>query len=131
MSRILFDTTFLVDLERGRVDPMEALLDEDDAAVPAIAIAELEVGVRLGPDRHRTFRRDFLERILEAMPVVPYDLGVAREHGRLLAHVRSLGRPRGHHDLMVAATAAATGRSVVSSDESAFVDLPGVSVLGS
>lgn len=130
MTRLLFDTTFLIDLERGRVDPVEVLLDEDDAAVPAIAIAELEVGVRLASDRHRTFRRDFLERVVEAMPIVPYDLEVAREHGRLLAHVRSLGQPRGHHDLMVAATAAATGRSVVSSDERAFVDLPGVAVLG-
>jgi tRNA(fMet)-specific endonuclease VapC len=52
---------------------------------------------------------------------------VAAAHVRLPAHVRRIGRPRGAHDLIIAATAAATGRTVLSSDASAaFADLPGV-----
>ena len=47
-------------------------------------------------------------------------------HAQLLAHVRRTGRPRGAHDLLIAATAAATGRTIVSDDTTAFEDLPGV-----
>lgn len=37
-------------------------------------------------------------------------------------------RQRGAHDLIIAATALATGRMVVSSDRMAFADIPGLSV---
>ena len=56
------------------------------------------------------------------------DLQVARVHGALLAHVRRTGRSRGAHDLIIAATAAACDRIVVSADATAFADLPGVAV---
>lgn len=44
----------------------------------------------------------------------------------LLAHARRTGRPRGAHDLQIAATAAATGRLVLTTDRRAFDGLPGV-----
>jgi predicted nucleic acid-binding protein len=58
---------------------------------------------------------------------------LADDTGRptLAAFVRSVrrtGRPRGAHDLIIAATAAARNRLVVSSDSTAFADLPGVPV---
>jgi tRNA(fMet)-specific endonuclease VapC len=46
----------------------------------------------------------------------------------LLAHVGRTGRARGAHDLIIAATAAARDRFVVSTDSAGFADLPGVSV---
>jgi hypothetical protein len=42
--------------------------------------------------------------------------------------VRQAGRPRGAHDLIIAATARASKRTVVSSNLTAFADLPGVTV---
>ena len=131
MTRLLLDTTFLVDLERGGVELHEAILDEDDVAIPAVAVAELETGVHLASEHRRAPRQAFVDRIVESVEVVPYDLEVAREHGRLIAHPRRSGRRRGHHDLMVAATAAASDRVVVSADQGAFEDLPGVAFLGS
>ena len=56
------------------------------------------------------------------------DLVVAEAHAELLAEVRSQGRPRGAHDLIIAATARASGRTVLSADGTAFSDLPGVEV---
>lgn len=68
--------------------------------------------------------------MLATLPVEDYTVDVATEHARLLAHARRVGRPRGAHDLIIAATAAATGRTVVPADASAaFGDLPGVDVL--
>jgi tRNA(fMet)-specific endonuclease VapC len=56
------------------------------------------------------------------------DLDVARLHALLLAHVHRSGRPRGAHDLVVAAAALARGRVVVTAERSGFSDLPGVAV---
>jgi tRNA(fMet)-specific endonuclease VapC len=53
---------------------------------------------------------------------------VARAHARLLAHTRRTGRRRDAHDLVIAATALARGRIVVTADEGGFTDLPGVAV---
>lgn len=46
----------------------------------------------------------------------------------LLVAVRKAGRQRGAHDLIIAATALSTGRTVVTSDRQGFDDLPGVDV---
>jgi tRNA(fMet)-specific endonuclease VapC len=58
-----------------------------------------------------------------------YDLAVARVHAKLLAHIRRTGKPRGAHDLLIAATAAASGRIVVTSDVASFDQFPNVDVL--
>ena len=65
---------------------------------------------------------------MTSLPVIPYDLSVAHEHAFLLTAVRRVGRPRGAHDLLIAATARATQRAVVTADAPAFDDLPGVEV---
>lgn len=128
MTRLLLDTTFLIDTERGDAELDGLIADEDDVAVAAITIAELRVGVLLADQRRRADRAAFLEMVRGAMPVVDYDLGVAGVHADLLAHERRSGRPRGAHDLIIAATARATGRHVVTADSEAFEELPGVEV---
>lgn len=125
MTRLLLDTTFLVDAERG-LDLDAAIDDEDDLAVAAVTIAELLVGVLLASDEARSQREAFVREIAEALPVVDYDSAIATEHAELLASVRRAGRPRGAHDLIIAATARATDRVVVTADAAAFAGLPGV-----
>ena len=66
---------------------------------------------------------------MASLPVIGYDLDVARAHTELLLAARKAGRPRGAHDLIIAATARSTNRTVISSDQSGFDDLPGVVVL--
>lgn len=102
--------------------------DEDDVAIAAISVAELAVGVELAEGRRRTRRERFVAAILDSVSVEPYDLGVAEAHGGLLAHARRTGRPRGAHDLIIAATARARDREVVSADVDGFASLPGVTI---
>lgn len=118
----------LIDVERDRID-LDALVDDDDEpAVAAITIAELGVGVEIASGRRRAARRQFLGEVVATLPIIGYDIEVARAHTILLVDVRKRGMPRGAHDLIIAATARATGRTVVTSDRAGFVDLPGVSV---
>ncbi|HEX3708120.1 MAG TPA: PIN domain-containing protein [Mycobacteriales bacterium] len=128
MARLILDTSVLVAAERDRGYLNRLIADEDDVAIAAVTAAELLVGVELADDIHRSARSAFVRSVLETVPVEDYDIAVARAHASLLAHSRRLGRSRGAHDLMIAATAAARDRVVVSADESAFADLPGVAV---
>ncbi len=124
----MFDTTFLIDAERSSVALDDIIDDDDDVTMAAISIAELRVGVLLSTDKWRVSRLAFLEEILQVVPVLDYDRAVAEAHAELLVHVRREGRPRGAHDLVIAATAKAASRTVVSADAAAFANLPGVEV---
>ena len=130
MTLLLLDTTFLIDRERGAAGDAEVEIigDDDDVAVAAVSIAELRVGVLLADDRNRQARAAFVDDVVSEIPVLPYDLTIAEAHAELLATVRVQGRPRGAHDLIIAATARATNRTVVTADPSAFADLPGVTI---
>ena len=127
--RLILDTTVLVTAESGSARLDDLLEDDDDVAIAAITAAELLVGVELADATRRQAREAFVGDVLATIPVEEYDLEVARAHARLLAHVRRTGRPRGAHDLIIAATAAATGRTVVGSDAGGFDQLPDVAVL--
>ena len=70
-----------------------------------------------------------MDEVVASIPILDYDLAVARTHANLLAFVRRQGRPRGAHDLIIAATALAANRILVSADTTAFDDLPGVAVI--
>ena len=126
MSLLLLDTTFLIDAERGGVDLDDAIDDADDVAIAAVTVAELLVGVRLASGKRRDGRQVYVEEILESLPIIAYDRNVAIEHAELLVAVREQGRPRGAHDLLIAATARATDRTIVTADQDAFTDLPSV-----
>lgn len=126
MTRLLLDTTFLIDAERTPAVLDELIEDDDDAAIAAITVAELQVGVLLADDRHRQARQSFLDQVLASVPILDYDVEVAAAHAQLLVHVRELGEPRGAHDLIIAATARSSGRTVVTADQAAFDSLPGV-----
>ncbi len=125
MSRLLLDTTFLIDAE---VSPaaLGLIEDDDDAAVAAITVAELEVGVLLADGRRRAAREKYVDKVVATVPVLHYDREVARAHAELLVHVRRRGEPRGAHDLIIAATARSARRLVVTADRAAFEGLPGV-----
>lgn len=127
MARLILDTGALVALERTDADDDELLGDDADVAIAAITAAELLVGVELADDTHRTDRETFVAGVLDRVQIIAFDLTVARHHAQLLAHVRRTGRARGAHDLQIAATARASDRTIITTDRSAFVDLPSVS----
>ena len=129
MSLLLLDTTFLIDAERGDVTLDDAIDDDDDIAIAAVTVAELLVGVRLAFGKRRDARQFYVGEILESLPIIAYDRNVAVEHAELLVAVRDQGRPRSAHDLLIAATARATDRTIVTADQEAFADLPGVATV--
>lgn len=128
-QRLIFDTTALIDFERGRLD-RETFAD-DDIAIAAVSVAEFKVGVELArTDRQRAARQRVLADVLEAVGVLDYGTATALSHASLLASARRSGTPCGAHDLIIAAHAIEHDRIVVGRDAGArFGDLPGVRTL--
>ena len=127
--RLILDTNVLIAYERGAID--RAAFDEDELAIASISVAEYRVGIELaGTPERAADRARALAAITSVIDVMDYTAATAAHHGRLLAHVRRSGTPRGAHDLIIAAHAAETGRTVVSADAKArFNDLPGVAAI--
>lgn len=126
VERLILDTGVLVALERGREIPADVLPDDGDIVIAAITASELLVGVELADSRRRATRRATVDAIVDAFDVVPFELQTARHHAVLLAPARRSGRPRGAHDLQIAATARATGRILLTTDQTTYDNLPGV-----
>jgi tRNA(fMet)-specific endonuclease VapC len=127
--RLILDTNVLVAYERGTID--RAALDEDELAIASVSVAVYRVGIELAETPESAAERArALATITSVTDVMDYTAATAAHHGRLLAHVRRSGTPRGAHDLIIAAHAAETGRTVVSKDAKArFNDLPGVTAI--
>jgi tRNA(fMet)-specific endonuclease VapC len=108
------------------------LLDYGDEpiAIAAVTASELLHGVHRAVEPSQRSRREaFVERLLEALPVLPFDLVVARAHARLSAQLAMTGVTVGSHDLLIAATAVAVGYDVATRDERSFPRIPGLNVL--
>jgi predicted nucleic acid-binding protein len=124
--RLILDTNVLIAYERGGIN--RAALDADELAVAALSIAEYRVGIELADTPARAAERArALVAITSAVEVLEYTEATAACHARLIAHARRTGTRRGAHDLIIAAHAAQTDRTVLSFNAKArFCDLPGV-----
>lgn len=119
--RVILDTGVLISIERGKLN-VDAVLGADDAVIATITAMELLVGVERADVAHREARATHVESLLSSLPIEPYDLDVARIHARLAVEAMSKGKPRSAYDLMIAATAAATNRALLTTDASAGFD---------
>lgn len=129
MARLILDTNALIQLDRHGTAALH-ISESDDLAIAAITLAELRHGVLAADAARRPARAQFVDDVEETLEVLPYTRSTAAAHAALLDHVRRAGRPRGAHDLIIAAHAKQTGRLVVSLDVKArFGDLPGVETI--
>ncbi len=126
MARLILDTNALIQLDRHG-ERVTGISESDDIAIAAVTLAELRHGALAADTSRRQAREQFIQDVEETIEVLPYTRSTAAEHAALLDHVRRSGKPRGAHDLIIAAHARQTGRQVVSLDVKVrFSDLPGV-----
>ncbi|HEX5109744.1 MAG TPA: PIN domain-containing protein [Vicinamibacterales bacterium] len=126
----LIDTSVLIAIERGELDL--ATIREDDAeelAIAAITASELLHGVhRLRGAVARTRAERFVEHLLDVIPVIPFDLDVARIHARIDAELSAAGAAVGDADLMIAATAVWIDYRIATRDLRSFPKIKGLTV---
>ena len=122
----------IIAIERGRLDPalLRDIDDDEPIAMAAITASELLHGVhRLTGAVARTRASRFVEQLLDSIPVIPFDLDVARVHARLDAEFSAKGTPVGDADLMIAATAVWLDYRVATRDLRSFSRIEGLDVV--
>lgn len=126
----LIDTSVLMAAERGQLDLAAVRRDGDDeVAVSAITAAELLHGVERLRGARRVRAERFVETLLDRVPVIDFDLPIARVHALLSADLAERGTPVGAHDLIIAATAVALEYRVATRDMKSFPRVEGLRVV--
>jgi predicted nucleic acid-binding protein len=127
----LIDSSVLIAAERGELalDAFTARYAEEDVAISAVTASELLHGIyraKTAGQRHR--RQAFVEGLLAQLPVIAFDLTVARVHASLWAGLAKRGVAVGERDLMIGATAIAKNYAVATRDGRSFSKIPGLDV---
>ena len=124
---ILLDTSIFIALERSRLafDAVAALGADETAAIASVSVSELLVGVyRANTDERRKKREAFVEGILDAIPILPFDGKAARVHARLVADLTIIGTPIGSNDVVIAAIALANDCTILTHNIREFMRVP-------
>ncbi len=123
----LFDTDAISELLRPR--PAARYLEwlagvpRKDQLTSAVVIGELFKGAFRSRNRERHLQ-NIEQRVLPAVTVLPYDVGVAREFGAVRAHLEDRGEPLADADLQIAATALRHGLVLVTGNLRHFERVP-------
>ena len=128
---LLIDSSSLIAAERGEID-LETLLGNDldeEVAMSAISASELLHGIHRVKGGMKQARAErFVQRLLDAVPVVPFDLDVARVHARVGAELAAKGIAVGAHDLIIASTAVTLDFAVATRDLRSYPRIAGLNL---
>ena len=112
MSAILDTSVVIASDEEGRLNLPAT------AAISVITLGELRAGVLRARDPDvRAARARRVRLVRAAFAALPVDEEVAERYGEALAAARDLGRTAKATDLIVIATAAASGRTLYTLDQ--------------
>jgi tRNA(fMet)-specific endonuclease VapC len=126
---LLIDTSVLVALERAQSPESLQEMGDEPSFLSAISASELLHGVERAVDEARRARRQaFVERVLDTLPVLPFDLDAARVHARIWARLLGRGEVIGSHDLIIAATALSRDLRVLTRNTREFSRVDGLSL---
>lgn len=129
---LLIDSSVFMTLERRglTLGALATVAPDVPAALAAMTASELLVGVLRADTPERRQRREaFVEAVLSMVPVVAFDLRVARIHAQVWAQLMASGQTLGAHDLSIAATALAHGYTVLTDNLRDFRRVLGLRVL--
>ena len=127
--RYLLDTNVVSDLVRnpqGTIARRIAEVGEDTVCTSVIVAAELRFGAAKKGSERLTAQ---LERVLAAVPILPFEEPAAAAYGELRAHLEAAGSPIGGNDMLIAAHAIASACTVVTDNEREFGRVDGLKVV--
>jgi tRNA(fMet)-specific endonuclease VapC len=124
--RFLLDTNIVSDLVRaphGRVTRHIVRVGEEHVGTSIIVAAELRYGAAKKASSRLSIQ---LEKILDALHVVPFETPADTVYGELRARLERAGRIIGANDLLIASQALALGCIVVTDNEHEFSRVAGL-----
>ena len=128
---IILDADVIIRGEKGTFDlrAWVASRPNDQFEIAAISVAELWHGVERATGRHRAKRQEYLQTILNSLPVIPYTEQTAYEHARIWAGLEAAGKMIGFYDVIVAAVALERGSAVATFNKKHFAQVQGLTLI--
>lgn len=127
----LFDTDALSEPLRRKPLPAYiawlAGIPREEQFTSAVSVGEMYGGAFRSAERERHLR-NIEERVLPAVSVLAYDVGVARLYGEIRAMLEDAGRKLPDADLQIAATAIHHDLELVTGNVRHFGRVPGLKV---
>jgi tRNA(fMet)-specific endonuclease VapC len=126
---VILDSSEIIALERNRgiVESLVAGREDEPFGISVVTVAELLHGVERADTETRKIRRQaFVEKVIESIPVFPFDIGVARIYARIWASLMQRGFTVGAHDLIIAATAISLDYTVITANRRDFEKIEGL-----
>jgi tRNA(fMet)-specific endonuclease VapC len=126
---VILDSSEIIALERNRgmVENLVAGREEEPFGISVVTVAELLHGVERADTETRKVRRQaFVEKVIEMIPVFPFDTGVARIYARIWATLMQRGFTVRSHDLIIAATAISLDYKVITASQRDFEKIEGL-----
>jgi tRNA(fMet)-specific endonuclease VapC len=124
--RYLLDTNILSDLVRnpqGVITRQITRLGQDTVCTSIIVACELRFGAAKKGSARLT---EQLELILEALPILPLEVGADSIYGEVRAALEKAGQPIGPNDLLIASQALALGLTLVTDNIREFERVSGL-----
>ena len=124
---IILDSSIIISGEKGTFQ-LESWLSKQPSEIElaAITVAELWHGVVRATPQHRVRREEYVRRIIELLPIIPYTERTAFEHARIWAELAQEGRMTGYYDIIVAATAIERDCEVATLNTKHFAGIRGL-----
>jgi tRNA(fMet)-specific endonuclease VapC len=124
---ILLDTNVVIAFLNGNKAVAERIAGNiEKIALSALVVAELNYGAKASQNASRNL--DKLTRLLDVVQTIPFDLECAESFGTIKSKLRSIGKPTGEVDALIAATALAHKAVLVTGNKRHFERIEGLRV---
>lgn len=124
---ILLDTNVVIAFLNGNKSVAERIADNiDKIALSALVVAELNYGAKASQNASRNL--DKLARLLDVVQIVSFDVECADSFGTIKSKLRSIGKPTGEVDALIAATAIAHKAVLITGNKKHFEQIEGLRI---
>ena len=124
---ILLDTNVVVAFLNGDKSVLRRMRAEiDEVGLSTLVVAELDYGAKVSQRSEENLEK--LYRLVDIVQLIPFDVECAKIFGTIKSKLRSIGKPTGEVDALVAATAMAHGATLVTANKKHFENIAGLKI---
>lgn len=124
---ILLDANIVIAFLNGNNAVSERIQRKiDRIALSALVVAELDYGAKASQNAKKNLEK--LYRFLDIAQIISFDIECAKIFGTIKSKLRSIGKPTGEVDALIAATAMANKAVLVTANKKHFENIEGLKV---
>ena len=117
----LLDTCVIIDVVRGDANTIQSIRSKSPDQIAISSVTEFELRYGLEQSAHlKSKSKRVVEAILSEIVILGFESKEAIKAAEIRNHLRTLGKPIGPYDFLIAATALTNDLILVTSNEKEF-----------